>query len=94
MASTVNFSLPENLTIANIHGLHEEFEALVDRTDCDAVVLKGDSVQRADTAGLQLLVAFMQATRERQIQVTWDHPSEKLCNAAEIIGVDRVIGIH
>ncbi|WP_075185533.1 STAS domain-containing protein [Teredinibacter haidensis] len=94
MASTVNFNLPENLTIAHIHGLHEEFEALVDKQDCDVVVLKASSVQRADTAGLQLLLAFMQATRERQISVTWDHPSQTLCNAAKLLGVDVAIGIH
>lgn len=94
MAHSVDFSLPENITIANIHGLHEEFEALVDKQDCDEVVLKAGAVSRADTAGLQLLVAFIQATRERKISVTWDHPSAKLCSAAELMGVAHFIGIH
>ncbi|ACR12888.1 STAS domain-containing protein [Teredinibacter turnerae] len=94
MAHSVDFNLPENMTIANIHSMHEEFEALVDKQDCDEVVLKGEGVVRADTAGLQLLVAFVQATKERQINVTWDHPSEKLCKAAEILGVASYIGIH
>ena len=94
MGATVSFNLPQNLTIANVHGLHEEFEALVDKQDCDAVVLKAEDVQRADTAGLQLLLAFMQATRERQITVTWDHPSVSLCNAADLLGLGNAIGIH
>ncbi|TVZ38589.1 ABC-type transporter Mla MlaB component [Alteromonadaceae bacterium 2753L.S.0a.02] len=94
MAHAVDFNLPENMTIANIHGLHEEFEALVDKQDCDQVNLHGQAVTRADTAGLQLLVAFIQATRERQINVTWDHPSEKLCTAAELLGLSQAIGIH
>ncbi|WP_045860423.1 STAS domain-containing protein [Teredinibacter purpureus] len=94
MPASINFNLPENMTIANIHGLHEEFEALVDKKDCDAVVLVADAVQRADTAGLQLLLAFMRATRERQISVTWDHPSKQLCNAADLLGLGNAIGIH
>ncbi len=94
MASTISLNLPENLTIANIHALHEEFEALVDKDDCDAVVLKADGVQRADTAGLQLIVAFVKASNERQIQISWDHPSDKLCTVAQLLGVEKLIGIH
>ncbi|SMF36437.1 Anti-anti-sigma regulatory factor (antagonist of anti-sigma factor) [Alteromonadaceae bacterium Bs31] len=94
MASTVSFNLPENLTIANIHGLHEDFEALVDKEECDAIVLRADGVQRADTAGLQLIAAFVKASRERQIQVSWDHPSEKLCTVAALLGLEKMIGIH
>lgn len=92
--STVDFKLPENLTIANVHGLHEEFETLVDTKDCDKVILRADGVTRADTAGLQLLVAFVHATKERQIQVDWDRPSEKLCSAAGLLGVGDTLGIH
>lgn len=94
MATTVNVNLPENLTIANIHSLHEQLESLVDKQECDSVILNADSVQRADTAGLQLLLAFVHASRERQIEVTWDHPSDKLCIAADILGLSKSIGIH
>lgn len=94
MATTIDIDLPENLTIANIHSLYEELEALVDKQDCDAVVFKASAVQRADTAGIQLLAAFVVATRERQISVTWDDPSDKLCNAADLLGLAKSIGIH
>jgi len=94
MTTSVDFNLPENLTIANIQGLHEALEALVERRDCDTVILRGEKVQRADTAGLQLLVAFVNASRERQIKISWDHPSEKLCGVAELLGVEKMIGIH
>ncbi|WP_188151665.1 STAS domain-containing protein [Teredinibacter waterburyi] len=94
MTSRIDFRLPENMTIATINSLHEQFEALVDKTDCDAVVLQGDAVARADTAGIQLLVAFIHASRERKIAITWDHPSEKLCSAAALLGLDKTIGIH
>jgi len=94
MTSQIDFRLPENLTIATINHLHEQFESLVDTKGCDAVVLQGDAVARADTAGIQLLAAFIQASRERKIAITWDHPSAKLCSAAELLGLDKTIGIH
>ena len=94
MASTVDFRLPESLTIANVHGLHEELEALVNKSECDKVVILGNDVQRADTAGLQLLLAFINATKERQINIDWDSPSEKLCSAAHLLGLDSALGIH
>jgi len=94
MGTTVSFNLPENLTIANIHGLHEQLEALVDKKECDSIVLTAEAVQRADTAGLQLLLAFVHASRERQIDITWDHPSQKLRTAADILGLSKPMGIN
>lgn len=94
MASTIDFHLPENMTIANVGALHEEFEALVNEKDCEKVVLQAQDVQRTDTAGIQLLLAFVQASHDRQISVGWDAPSEKLCNAATLLGLDDALGIH
>lgn len=94
MAATIDFHLPENLTIANVQGLHEQLEALVGEKDFDKVVLQAEYVQRADTAGIQLLLAFVHATKERQIEIDWDQPSEKLCSAAKVLGLDSVLGLH
>ena len=94
MASAIDFHLPENLTISNVSGLHEELEAMVNRQDCDKVILQAQDVQRTDTAGIQLLLAFVNASRDRQITVDWDKPSEKLCTAASLLGLDGALGIH
>ena len=92
--STIDFHLPENLTIANIHGLHEEFESIIEQKNCDKIVLQAADVERADTAGIQLLVAFVNASKERKITVGWDNPSEKLCNASGLLGLDGALGLH
>ena len=94
MAERIEFHLPESLTIANVNSLHEEFEALVNQPDCDKVVLQGRDVHRTDTAGVQLLLAFVFASRERQISIDWDQPSQKLINAASLLGLDTELGIH
>lgn len=94
MAATVDISLPENLTIANVHGLHEELEALVGQHENDRVVIHAESVNRADTAGLQLLLAFVHTAKEHQITLDWQEPSEKLISAANVLGLEEALGIH
>lgn len=94
MANTVEIDLPENLTVANIHPIHEQLEAMVDDQSHDQIVIHAGSVNRADTAGIQLLYAFVVAARDRQIVLSWDQPTSKLINAIDILGMTEAIGIH
>lgn len=94
MANSVEVDLPENLTIANIHPVHEKFEALVDDKANDHITIHAAGVSRADTAGIQLLHSFVVAAKERQISLEWDNPSEKLCSAADILGMKEFLGFH
>ena len=94
MSSVLEYSLPESFTIASLHSIHEEFESMVNKKECDKIVLHASDVKKTDTAGLQLLVALVQSSNERQIEIDWDAPSEKLCSAAEILGLRHTLGIH
>lgn len=94
MSSEVSFQLPENLTIASVQGLHEQLETLVDQHDHDKIIIQASAVKRADTAGLQLLLAFVNTTKDRQIKLDWNTPSEKLLAAAELLGLEGDLGIH
>lgn len=94
MAKAVELDLPENMTIASVSALHEDLEAMVEKNDSDAVLIKSASVARADTAGVQLLLAFVNTAKEHQLAVTWDSPSDCLRDAAVQLGVDRILGIH
>lgn len=94
MSSTVDFTLPDNLTIASVHGLHEKFESLIDTEDCDELVIHAKAVSRADTAGVQLLLALVHESKDRRIAISWDAPSEKLTSAATILGLENALGFH
>lgn len=94
MATSANFQLPENLTISSVQALHEQLEALVDQSDHDKIHFKADAVSRADTAGIQLLLAFIQSVKERKIELIWDAPSEKLVSAVSVLGLDDAFGLH
>ncbi len=93
MSNLVEIELPENLTIANIHPIHERLEAAVDDDDHDSILIKASSVTRVDTAGVQLLHAFVVAARDRSIDLDWDEPSEKLCSVVGLLGMEKVLGI-
>lgn len=94
MTNLVNFQLPENLTISAVQGLHEQLESLIDKPENDKIHFKADAVARADSAGIQLLLAFIQSTKERKIELVWEEPSEKLVSAIKVLGLDESFGLH
>ncbi|WP_096084566.1 STAS domain-containing protein [Agaribacterium haliotis] len=94
MGSKLDFTLPENLTIAQAHALHDELEALIEKAEADELVLHAAKVSRADTAGMQLVLALVNASKERQMGLVWDQPSQKFLDAAKILGIETALGLH
>ena len=94
MSHTVELELPENLTVAHVQALHEQLEALVDDKKNDGIVARAKDVRRVDTAGLQLLLVAREAAKERQINWTWDAPSEVLVSGARLLGMHSKLDIH
>lgn len=92
--SAIEMKLPENLTVAHAHALHDEFEELLNKKNIDQLVVHAAGVNRADTAGLQLMLAVVQATNERQISLSWDKPSENLIQVAVTLGIRDALGLH
>ncbi len=52
-----------------------------------SVLLIADKVEKADTAGLQLIYAFINAVQAKGYNVSWQKPSDKLIQASEILGL-------
>jgi anti-anti-sigma regulatory factor len=94
MANSLDFELPEQLTVGYVQAIHEQLETLVDDKQNDRIILHAAGVARADTAGIQLLYALVLAAKERQIALSWDNPSEKLRTAAQILGMTQHLGLH
>lgn len=94
MPGAIEIDLPENFTIANIHPIHEKFEAVVDDQGHDHITIRAAQVSRADTAGAQLLYAFVQAAKDRQIKLTWQEPSAKLKEVLQTLGMTEAVGLQ
>ncbi len=58
-----------------------------------AVTLDGAAVERADTAVLQVLVAFFQDARSQNITVQWSSASEALTRSAELLGITDILDL-
>lgn len=50
-------------------------------------------VERVDTAGVQVLLAFAGAAEEKGVELVWQSPSESVQNAFRIMGLEKIIGL-
>lgn len=93
MKKSVTVDIPENVTLKRLRLLQYHLERLADDPDCEEIILQGQDVARVDTAGIQLLSSFCVTGRAAGKRVEWKAPSKKLCTAAEILGLDRAMGL-
>lgn len=91
---SMNFSFPENLTISNVHSLHDELEVFFEKESGDELILHAENVTRADTAGMQLALALVNLSKERQMAVVWSGASSKFSEVANILGLSDALGLH
>jgi len=76
-----------DITIA--HELHGKLcKALI--AQCP-VTINASQVERADTAALQMLCTFFRDCDTEGSEVKWKQPSEVLCNAARLLGLDVLL---
>lgn len=55
------------------------------------VVLIADKVEKADTAGLQLVYAFIKHVERQGNPVSWQKPSDPLIQSSEILGMRELL---
>jgi len=85
-ADSVMTVLPANCTIRDIAVLHDCLRSAPPDSRLD-----GSAVQRIDTAGLQLLVAFLHERRTANLPVEWQSVSAELSDAASLVGAMSVL---
>jgi anti-anti-sigma regulatory factor len=81
--------LPAMLTIVEVGELHAVLEGALQAGL--PVALDGSPVESVDGAGLQLLAGFVKSAEEVSLPVGWRGASERLRQAAAIVGLDRVL---
>jgi anti-anti-sigma regulatory factor len=81
--------LPAILTISEVGELKQELLA----SRAATTVLDGEGVIRVDTAGLQLLLAFVKSIDARGGSLQWQNPSGSLLEAARLLGLIEALKI-
>lgn len=60
----------------------------------EAILIDGAAVERLHSAALQVLCAFVRDRRSAGLDVRWADTSECLRDAAQVLGIDRMLGMH
>ncbi|MGH8587209.1 MAG: STAS domain-containing protein [Gammaproteobacteria bacterium] len=84
-------SLGPSLTIQEALGLKQQLGGILSAGG--AVHLDGAAVRSADTAGLQLLVAFSREAKIRHVEIIWRGASEVLLQSAAALGLSALLGL-
>jgi ABC-type transporter Mla MlaB component len=58
-----------------------------------SVAIDAGSVERIDTAAMQLLCAFVRDRTDRSLQVTWRSVSQSVSEAARLLGVGSMLAL-
>lgn len=80
-------TLPEDLRIQTVTGLKDTWSAMEDVKEID-----GTGVVEVDTAGLQLLLAFVNERAVNGVLVKWTGLSDKMKGVIEQLGMNEVFG--
>ena len=60
----------------------------------DEINIDGSRVESADTAALQVLLAFVRSARTQGATVRWTRVSDALLNAALLLGIARLVNMQ
>lgn len=83
--------LGPSLTIQEALGLKQQLDGILSAGG--AVHLDGAGVRSADTAGIQLLVAFAREAKMRHVAIIWRGASEVLLQSAAGLGLSALLGL-
>jgi ABC-type transporter Mla MlaB component len=88
MSAGTSIVLPDICTLREIAGLHECLRAASREATLD-----GSSVQRIDSTGVQLLVAFVRERRAAHEQIQWRGVSAALSDVVLMLGMANAVNL-
>jgi anti-anti-sigma regulatory factor len=83
---SITVGLGDAIGMSDVGAIREKLGQALD--NAKTILLDGAEVRVAHTAGLQLLLSFMQTARNRGVRVEWQAPSPALRDASRQLGMD------
>jgi len=83
----------EYLDIPNIDQISKKLHSALESSD-PIIFLDGESIERVDAAGLQLLTAFFNDAKSQGMTLHWHKPSDVLITASRLMGLSRVLDLE
>lgn len=91
LPATPTIGLSSNSTVKDATGLKDALLRLLDEPA--SVTIDVGSVERIDTAIMQLLCVFVRDRAERNLAVTWSATPQPLLDAARLLGVGSMLAL-
>ncbi|MFK7734311.1 MAG: STAS domain-containing protein [Pseudomonadales bacterium] len=82
----MDFVLPEEITIKSVRELKDCLCELLSAPNENALSIDASHLQRIDSLGYQLLLAFQHTMTESEKTVDWSAPSEALLECNRLLG--------
>jgi anti-anti-sigma factor len=92
MTTKTTFSCGEALDIVHAIALHNRLQKSLSKSS--TIELKADKVEKADTAGLQLMLSLSQEVQKTSGELIWKNPSPALIKAAHLLGLDKPLNLN
>lgn len=92
MATRTSFSCGTSLDINSVHDLQKRLAKSLSKAS--TIELKADQVDKADTAGLQLLLSVSRQVSHQGGQLIWKKPTKKLIDSAQLLGLATELGLN
>ena len=83
--------LNSHLDITEAKTTHDALRVAMD--SADTIKVDASDVERADTAGIQLLLAFKKAMSSQNKDLHWEAPSKALTRSVRKLGLTKELGI-
>ena len=93
MPKKSTLTLPERIDISEAESLQEKMHKLLAK-DGEIIELKAGKVEKADSAGVQLLVSFKQVVTNTGKQMNITNASEEFIQALDLLGVTGTLEIQ
>ena len=92
MADEINIECGDVVDISRVSELYQQLSSALEQDG--PVTLHAETVERIDTAGLQMFVCFIQEVKKRDRVVHWQAPSEALLRSANYLGLKKILHLN
>ncbi len=83
-------TLEGSLTIAEAEAMHLQLSQILN-ANVD-ITIEAEALSRVDTAGTQLIYAFVKEAKNRSLSLTWKSQSDALAECAATLGLTEGMG--
>lgn len=85
------YVLESVLSINTLNQLYDDFIVLSDHQG--GVNIDASSVEKVDTASVQMILAFFRKKKQQSFSVQWLSPSEELINKISLLGLSEEMNL-